>query len=418
MNFKKIILLLSLFIWILPFGIVNATSTENNVNISAEAAILIDTKTGIVLYEKNANEKKYPASTTKILTSIIIIENCNINDSITITKSAISAIPSGYSSAYLTEGEQMSIKDLLTLFLVHSANDAGYILAEYFSNSIENFANVMNQKANEIGCKNSHFTNPSGIHNAEHFSTAYDLSLIANYCMKNETFRSIVRLPKCTISATNKFGIRQYSNTNELLNPLSKYFISDCIGIKTGYTKEAKNCLISCFSKDNLELLSVVLGSSNSNGTYNSRFVDTHALYNYGYTNYSRKVIAHTNDIITTIQIKNASKETKELNLLLENDITALVKQDETIENPQISLEEKILAPIDKNTKLGTVTYSINGIQYTENLVAANDVKPSYFLLILLLTFLVIFFVIMIIIFLNFKKKKRKKKKSKYDNKY
>ena len=186
----SIISILILFL-ILPNSFVYAQNTDDKINIYSEAAILIDSSTGIILYEKNSKQKMYPASTTKILTAIIAIEKCDLDTQIIVSKSAISAIPAGYASCYLSEGEEISVNDLLTVFLVHSANDAGYVLAEYISGSIDNFAKLMNQKAHEIGCENSKFTNPSGIHNENHYSTAYDMGLIATYCMKNKTFRKI-----------------------------------------------------------------------------------------------------------------------------------------------------------------------------------------------------------------------------------
>lgn len=182
-------------------------------NIHSDAAILMDYKTGTVLYSKASEEKMYPASTTKILTAILALEKCNLDDVVTVSKSAISSIPSGYSSAYLSEGEEISVNDLISVFLVHSANDAGYVLAEHISGSIDEFANLMNEKALEIGCKNTHFTNPSGIHDENHYTTAYDLALIAKYCMQNSKFRNIVSMKTCTINSTNKFGIRKYTNT-------------------------------------------------------------------------------------------------------------------------------------------------------------------------------------------------------------
>ncbi len=180
---KKIIYtlaLLLLIIFIIQTTFVYGTNeNQENLNIHSDAAILMDYKTGTVLYSKASEEKMYPASTTKILTAIIALEKCNLDDIVTVSKSAISAIPSGYSSAYLSEGEEISVNDLITVFLVHSANDAGYILAEHISGSIEEFAKLMNEKALEIGCKNTHFTNPSGIHDENHYTTAYELDLIA-----------------------------------------------------------------------------------------------------------------------------------------------------------------------------------------------------------------------------------------------
>ena len=168
---------------------------DNNLDLLSESAILIDSKNGNVLYRKNENQQMYPASTTKILTAIIAIENCSLTDKISASRNAIMSIPSGYSNANIKVNEELTVQELLEVFLVHSANEAGFILAEHISGSIENFADLMNQKASEIGCKNTHFTNPSGIHNPEHYSTAYDMALIARYCMQNQTFRDIVSKP-------------------------------------------------------------------------------------------------------------------------------------------------------------------------------------------------------------------------------
>lgn len=414
---KKKIFLLLMFIFIIISNFTYATNDSNSdLKIYSDAAILIDSNTGTVLYSKNEDEKLYPASTTKILTAIIAIEKCNLDDVVTVSKSAISAIPAGYSSAYLSEGENMNVRDLLTVFLVHSANDAGYILAEHISGSIDEFANLMNEKALEIGCKNTHFVNPSGIHNKEHYTTAYDLSLIAKYCMKNSIFRSIVSLESCTINSTNKFGVRKYVNTNDLLSPSSKYYLEDCIGIKTGYTAQAKNCLISACNKDNLELISVILGANQTEKGESSRYIDTINLFNYGYSNFSIKTFAAKDDVIETIEVRNGSKDTKNLDLVLEDSISGLIGNNDEISSPNITLNENISAPIAKNSVIGTITYSVGDISYTKNLLASHDVeKNNTFVVILVILLSIIIFVILIrFLFLKSNQKRKRKIKYKY----
>lgn len=412
---KRKIFLLLMFIFI---SIGHFTYAANDINsdlkIYSDAAILIDSNTGTVLYSKNDDEKLYPASTTKILTAIIAIEKCNLDDVVTVTKSAISAIPAGYSSAYLSEGENINVKDLLTVFLVHSANDAGYILAEHISGSIDEFANLMNEKALDIGCKNTHFVNPSGIHNKEHYTTAYDLSLIARYCMKNSTFRNIVSLKSCTINSTNKFGVRKYTNTNDLLSPSSKYYLEDCIGIKTGYTAQAKNCLISACYKDNLELISVILGANQTEKGESSRYIDTINLFNYGYSNFSIKTFAEKYDVIETIEVKNGSKDTKNLELILEDSISGLIGNNAEISSPNITLNENISAPIAKNSVIGTITYSVGDISYTKNLLASHDVEQNNTLVIILIAILIVIIFLVLIRFSSLKSKKKRKRKIKY----
>ena len=417
-KFIYILAFLLLFIFIIQTTIVygaNTNSASDNLNIHSDAAILMDYKTGTVLYSKASEEKMYPASTTKILTAILALEKCNLDDIVTVSKSAISSIPSGYSSAYLSEGEEISVNDLITVFLVHSANDAGYVLAEHISGSIDEFANLMNEKALEIGCKNTHFTNPSGIHDENHYTTAYDLALIAKYCMQNSKFRNIVSMKTCTINSTNKFGIRKYTNTNDLINTSSKYYLEECIGIKTGYTAQAKNCLISACSKDNMALICVVLGANQLNSGESSRYEDSINLFKYGYSNYSMKTFANKNDVITNIEVKNGTKDTRNLDLTLEDSISGLIKKNLNIPDSTITLNDNISAPIAKGTVLGTISYTIDNNTYTKNLLASHDVEQDAVLLFIFKIILgIALFLILITVLFSKSKKKRKKKKKYY----
>ena len=295
MKLKKILtLIIILYIFLIPianisYAVNNAVNTTENIaetdkdlTIYSEAVTLIDSKSGTIIYSKNADKRMYPASTTKMMTAILVLENGNLDDMTTVSQNAISSIPDGYSTAYLTEGEQISIADLLKVLLIHSANDAANVLAEYISGSIDEFVKLMNEKAKELGCTNTHFTNTNGIHDKNHYSTANDLAIIAQYCMKNSIFRTIVSMPSCTIPATNKSAEREYVNTNDLLLESSEYYRADCIGIKTGYTSPAKNCLIAASKKDDIELICVTLGSN----TLDDRYADTNTLFDYGYEVY------------------------------------------------------------------------------------------------------------------------------------
>lgn len=351
MKNKTIFIFLIMLIFIFnSFGICSAS---NEPNISAEAAILIDSSSERILYEKNANEKMYPASTTKILTAILVIENCNLDDVVIVPYEAISTIPSGYSIAALQVGEQLTVKQLLQVMLVHSANDAANVLAFHVSGSIESFSVLMNNKISELGLENTHFTNPSGMHDENHYTTAYDLSLIMKYCMKNSTFRSLSALKYCTIPATNKYEERVFRTTNELLSynnseVASNYYYEYAIAGKTGYTTQAKNCLVSVSNKDDLELICVVLSVGLYPNNLSAKFIDTKSLFNYGYDNFTIRKLREKNAIGTQIEINNATKETKLLDLLLTNDITVLVSQIDlnTEFTPEIEVSENLLAPI------------------------------------------------------------------------
>ncbi len=389
----------------------NISYGENlqELNLYSESCILIEANTGTILYGKNENQKMFPASTTKILTAIIAIEKCNLDDAVIVQKSAISSIPAGYSSAYLSEGEQVTVRDLLQVFLIHSANEAGYVLAEHISGSVSNFADLMNSKSKEIGCTNSNFVNPSGIHNENHYTTAEDLAKIASYCMKNKTFRSIVSMKKCTIAPTNKSDSRTYKNTNDLINPSSKYYTPECIGIKTGYTSEAKNCLVAGFTKNGLNLISIVLGSPTIQGISSTRCVDSITLCKYGYSNYEMKKFATKGETISSIDIKNGSKETRTLDLILENDVKLLSKGDSSESNLNISLKENLHAPIKANDIVGTATYTSCGTKVTVNLLASHDVKETIIIKLILLL-ITLFFIIVLVLIITKKIKNKEAK--------
>lgn len=415
MKLKRFTFIFTMLIVLLA-PICSFAASEVNFPIYSKGAVLIEASTGKVLYGKNENEKLYPASTTKILTAIIALEKYNLNDKIKANRSAIIAIPSGYSNAAIQPDEELTVQELLELFLIHSANEVGYILAEDMSGNIENFATLMNQKAAEIGCKNTHFTNPSGIHDAEHYSTAYDMALIARYCMQNNAFRNIVSMTSCTINPTDKYEKRYFKNTNDLIDVKSKYYYEYAIGIKTGFTTQAKNCLIAASKKDNMELITVALGAEATSDGRSGRYVDTINLFDYGFANYKIQQIASANTSVNDLVIKDATKDTRNLSLLLKDNISALMPQDLDLSNLNytVDINDSISAPISKDDILGTITYDINGIKYSSDLIADHNVEKSTFtlLLIKIVSAIVIFLIIIKLLFF------RKKQYKNYDSIY
>lgn len=415
---KQIILIMLIFtiFSIIYSNISFATTTVANQDfeIASEAALLMETSTGKILLSKNEDEKLYPASTTKILTAIIAIEKYNLTDKLSASNSAVMAIPSGYSNAGIKQGETLTVDELLNLFLIHSANEVGYIFAENISGDITSFANLMNQKASALGCKNTHFTNPSGIHDVNHYSTAYDMALIAQYCMKNETFRSIVSKPSCTVEATDKSEKRYFKNTNDLLLKKEKYYYENAIGIKTGYTSQAKNCLIADAKKDNLELIAVTLGSKSQA----DRYSDTINMFEFGFNNYKLQQIATSKSTIQEITVKNATKETKNLSLLQKDTIIALTPSSIDLNNLDysITLNENISAPIAEGEVLGKITYHIDGIDYTSDLISKNYVEEFNVPLTLAQIALALFILFVLTKLFTTKKTKRKKYKNRKKN--
>ena len=349
-------------------------------HVDANAALLIETNTGKVIYEKDSEEQNYPASVTKILTAIIVLENCNMDDIAVASETAIGQIPEGYVVAPLKIGEEMRIEDLLYALMLKSANDAAYVLAEHVGESIDFFSDMMNQKAKEIGCTGSHFVNPNGIHDERHYTTAHDMYLIAKYAMQNEDFVRIVSTLEYTLPATNKYETedRVMKNTNSFINPDSSYYNKNVRGIKTGTTAQAGNCLITDVARDGLEFITVVLGAETSN----SKFSETKKMIDYAYDNYALTKVHSKGDVIKTIEIENATEETKSLNLLIDNEIIVInnkeIDANKTI--PEIKLNEEILAPIMAGDELGTIKFEVDGLEYDAKLVAANDVqKRTYY---------------------------------------
>ena len=230
--------------------------------------IVMDVKTNRILCGNNIHEKKYMASTTKILTAIVAIENCNLEEKVTITEKSIGVEGS---SIYLEKGEILSVKDLLYGLMLRSGNDCAETLALHVSKSIENFAVLMNEKAKEIGCLNSNFVNPHGLHNDNHYTTAYDLALISCYAIKNPIFKEISSTKSIRIPFTTRNTVRLLINKNKMLNSYD-----GATGIKTGYTKKAGRCLVTSAEKNGVELVSVVLNCSpmweKSKELLNSRF--------------------------------------------------------------------------------------------------------------------------------------------------
>lgn len=377
LKWKKLIVLFLLIV-LITFSTSFVVATSEEPSIISEAAILIDNNTEKILYSKNEKQKMYPGSTTKIVTAIITLENCNLDEIVTVSYDAAMSIPEGYSSAYLQIGEQLTVEQLLQLLLIHSANDAANVLAEYVGGSVESFVSMMNTKVDEIGLSNTHFTNTYGMHDDNHYTTAQDLAIIMKYCMKNENFRKLAGSAYCVIPATNKFGTRSYTSTNELIVPNSSNYYPYLTAGKTGYTSQAGNCLVSCSYKNDLELICVILGGKIVDGL-STRFSETKSLYEYGYNNYSIKTLLNADDIVTQIEVSNGTKNTKNLDLLASNSINVLlentISEDELIF--EMNLKEDINAPIEQGDNLGSVSYVIDGIQYESNLIASHSVEKS-----------------------------------------
>lgn len=386
-----------LFIFLILFFVLSSCSyaSSSALTLDSKAAVLMDFNSGKMLYEKNINEKIYPASITKVLTAILTVENCNLSDVVTISNSAISGVEYGYVTANLKAGEELTVEELLNVLLVASANDAALVLAEHVGGSMDNFVSMMNQKAEEIGCTNTNFVNPNGVHDDNHYSTVHDLALIGQYAMQFDIIKEISSKTHYELGSTNKYSKddRVFYTTNDMLVSSNKNYYKYAIGIKTGFTTPAGHCLMSYSEDDELSFICVAVGASTSD----NRYSDVKNLFKYGYDNYYLKKIGNAGYAVQTVEIKNATESTKKLNLLLEKDINITMNKDNTEFTTDISLlEEKLQAPIFKGDIIGSVTYTYDGMSYTSNLIASHDVEPSrmFIYFVLLFNFLMIFFIV------------------------
>lgn len=257
--------------------------------VGAQGAILMEAETGTILYEKNIHEKLYPASITKILTCLIGSEQCEMDEVVTMSKEAVFSIPRDSSNIGLDVNEQITVEQCMYGILVGSANEAANALAEHISGSMEAFAEVMNERAAQLGCQDSHFVTTNGLHDEKHYTSPYDMALIAQKFFDNELL--------CKMSSTPTYYIPQsptqpdddlYVNShNKFLYPNGKYYYEYIVGSKTGYTDNARQTLVTCAEKDGMKLICVVMKEESP-----SQFEDTTALFEYGFSNFQKLNVA------------------------------------------------------------------------------------------------------------------------------
>lgn len=346
----------------------------------AKAALLVDRKSGNVIYSAHADEKMYPASLTKIMTALLALEKGNLSDVLTVTDTALADITYLHSRIDLKVGEQLTLENLLTALLVSSANDAANVIAEYISGDIPSFVELMNTRAKELGMTNTHFVNPHGFHDDNHYTTANDLYLVTREALKNQKFCEIVKTKTAKIPATNLVKERTISSTNHLISRYRNtfHYYPYATGVKTGSTTEAGNCLVATAEKNGISLLSVVLGCENADQNENAySFVDTKAMFEYVFNNYKSVTVAASTDVIADSKVYEAKDSTR-VALSPSKDIVMLLPSDYKAEEikSETKLADNISAPIEKGALMGTVTYSFRGETVTTaDLYAANEVK-------------------------------------------
>lgn len=347
-------------------------------DISAEAAILIEIDSGEILYEKNANAPMYPASTTKIMTALLALEHLNLEDKITVPEDM--GLADG-SAMYLLPGEVFTVRELLDGLLVKSANDAAVLLARTISGDIQSFATLMNQRAKDIGCTNTSFANPNGLHDPSHTISAHDMALIAREAMKNATFRELVSQVNVTLDETPQTPEKRYfRNTNRFLWSTSKiiynneyipikYEVVD--GIKTGYTGEAGNCLVSSGKKNNIRVISVVFKASGYDVYRDSRL-----LLDYGFDNFEKKTLIKKDTVLGSQPINYSSQGSLEYGTK-EDFVVPYLKSSLPVYNTKIMLNDLKL-PISKGDIVGKLVISNDKSTNELTLFALNNVESIF----------------------------------------
>lgn len=351
-----------------------ASDSAEEPNLNSRAAIIYDRNSKEVIYGKEENTKRKMASTTKIMTCMVVLEKGELTDTVIVSKKAAGT---GGSRVGLKTGDKVSVQDLLYGLMLCSGNDAAVALAEHVGGSVEGFADLMNEKARQLNLSNTHFVTPHGLDNEEHYTTAYELAIMADKALKNNTFSSIVGTKNITININGK--PRNLSNTNELLGSMAGVY-----GVKTGFTNGANRCLVTSCKIENLDIITVVLGAD----TKKFRTQDSIKLINYAMNNY--KEINMENKIQEEFQKwKKENKDKIYINKGVKN--TTEYKLEEqlnnyiTIKNTQendVKIEINTLnyyeAPLQEGTTIGVLTVKVSGqVKLIKNIQVAQTVEKK-----------------------------------------
>lgn len=366
-------------------------------NIEAKAALLLDGETEEILYESNAEERMYPASLTKIMTALLVFEavdagTLTLEQQITAPAAAFVGLSSAGSTADITTGEILTVEELLACMLINSANEAAAILACAVSGNIADFVSRMNTRARELGCVDTHFMNPTGLHDDDHYTTAWDLYHITQAALRHEEFMLLCNSKSWEIPATNLHDARTLHSTNYLISNWRAlgYLYSGAAGVKTGHTSQAGYCLISTAQRDGRSLFGIILGANKYSYVEGSKtiekvgsFIEMAKMFDWGFDNFARATIVSASETVTEAPVE-LSSETNYVVLHPAEDISRLLPTELSADDltRTITLHEEVfLAPIAAGEELGTMTLCYGDTEYASvPLLAMNDVSASWLL--------------------------------------
>ena len=364
-------------------------------DIRAKAAILVDADSGTVLYDKNIHQELPMASITKVMSALLVLEavdrgQLRMDQSITATQSAMKGMVEDGSTADIKVGETLTVEQLLYCMLVISANETCNILGEAVAGSVDAFVEQMNQRAQQLGCVNTHFADATGLSDLNHYSSAWDIYLITREAMKHDVFMTIVNTKAYTVPATNMTDKeRELHSTNALISNwrMTGYLYSGAQGIKTGFTTAAGLCLVSSAVRGSRTLVSVVLGceevKTETGGTRVESFSETARLFDWGFDNFADRTVLDENELICEVPVA-LSNEVSTVAVRPAYTAEAVLPKDLELEQLQrtVTCVDSVDAPVTTGDELGTITISYDGTDYvTVPLLAVADVSASRFLL-------------------------------------
>lgn len=421
------VIVISVIIICLSFFPVSAVDYKFNADTVSDEVYLENLNAGAVVYEKNSNKRSYPASTTKIMTFIITAENVSDleNTSVTIKQDIISGLDLESTVMGLSShiGEKVSVKDLLYGLMLPSGNDAALVLADYVGGGISGFVEKMNAKAAELGCKNTHFANPHGLYDTNHYSTAHDMALIAKHAMKIKGFMDI-----CNTVYYTPDGFKTLHNTNYMLDSEAEggqYYYQYTKGIKTGYLDEAGKCLVTSSDKNGDKYLCVCLGAAFSYAeNVNYAMKDSAKLYDWAYKNLGVQTLYSPSNSLASVDVKYV-RNVKTLEAVPEKEISAFLPNnyDKKKLKVEINCPEQVDAPVAQGDMLGTVSVKYEDLDLgVTNLVAAEDVErdisplevfvTEHMQLIIIVSAVLVLIIVLLIVLISVRRKARRRSRA------
>lgn len=351
--------------------------------IDAGAYALIELKSNTIIYSKELDMKRYPASLTKIMTCMLAIEYGNMQDILTVSATALDNLSEFGSSAGLVEGEEISLENMLYCIMLWSANEGCNVIGEYISQDVASFVDLMNETAKALGMENTHFANTHGLHNENHYTTVRDMTILTRWAWQNETFRRFATATTYEVPATNKSPARVLHTTNYLTatDVDSRYYYSLASGIKTGFTTPAGGCLVSTATDGDAEYLSIVMGCDLISNAEDMRFIETKRLFRHAFDTYSFVQVLTNSTMLGQPEVKNAAGRDNVVVHAKDDAIVLLPKEfDPQDIIVKLRYQGELTAPLQAGDTVGSVSVVYQGVELAvSDLVTLTDVEAPNF---------------------------------------